>query len=280
MWDRINFVGRAGVGVMALSAIDVALWDLNARCLGLSVTELLGGEPRTVELYGAGGWLSFSDEELVEEALKYRDAGFTAYKMRAGADWRADVERAGLVREAIGDEMDLMVDANQAWSVETAIEAASALAGLRLGWLEEPVDFEDFEGMARVRDTASMPIAAGETVYGPPPFRAMIAAGSVDVLQPDLMRCGGISGFLEVVEAARGTGIVVCPHLFSETSYQLVPVAGAGGRVEYLPSWFDHLFAGVPDRSGGSIAPAGTPGLGIAVSGECRERWEVSRQSI
>ena len=275
-WKRINFVGRAGPAVMALSAIDVALWDLNARHLGVSLAESLGGVPAPATLYGAGGWLSFSEEELVDEALDFRRKGFSGYKMRAGSDdWRDDVRRAALVRDAIGDEMDLMLDANQAWSVETAKEAAAALEPLRLAWLEEPVDCHDYSGLAAVRREAPMPIAAGETVYGSEPFRQMAELDSLDVLQPDLMRCGGISGFLEIVAQAPADARI-CPHLFTEIAAQLVPVAG-NGPVEYLPSWFSHLFDGVPEVVDGTLAPHHGKGLGISLSEECRERWQVAR---
>jgi mandelate racemase len=281
MWERINFIGRAGAAVMALSAIDTALWDAHARSIGVPLCTLLGLPRSEYRLYGAGGWLSLSDDELLAEAARFRDAGYTAYKLRAGSgDWRADVERVRRVRELVGPRMTMMLDVNQAWDVTTAIRAAQALEPLELRWLEEPVDAEDFEGLAAVRRKARIPIAAGETVYGVAPFDAMVRAGSVDVLQPDMMRCGGITGFLEIAALARAARLDVASHLFTEVSVHLMGLAGPGGLVEYLPGWFDHLFEGAPDTGSGVAAPPERPGLGIELSPTTLEQWEIARRSL
>jgi L-alanine-DL-glutamate epimerase-like enolase superfamily enzyme len=268
LWDRINFIGRGGPPVMALSAIDMALWDLHARLEGVPLHAALGLPGAEQRVYAAGGSRSLTTEGLVEEALGFRAAGYTGYKMRIGAeDWRGDVARVAAVREAVGPEVELMVDANQAWSVETAIQAAEAMGPLELSWFEEPVDAEDFAAMAAVRAAAPMPIAAGETGYGAGPFETLVAGGCVDVLQPDLMRCGGITGFLEVAALGRREGIEVAAHLFDQITPQLPPTEGEG-RIEMLPGWFDGLFTGFPLPEGGRVRPGTAPGTGIAFSAE------------
>lgn len=281
MWQRINFIGRAGAGVMALSAIDTALWDVHARRLGVPLCTLLGLPRAKHRLYGAGGWLSLSDEELIAEAARFRDAGYTAYKMRAGsAEWRTDAKRVQLVRDTLGTQVRLMVDVNQAWDVPTAVRFANAVADADLYWLEEPVDAEDFEGLAAVRRSAPMAIAAGETVYGVAPFDAMVRAGSADVLQPDLMRAGGITGFLEIASLARAARLRLASHLFTEVSVHLVGLAGPSAMVEYLPGWFDELFDGAPSTSTGYASAADRPGLGVALRPTTIERWELRRVEL
>jgi L-alanine-DL-glutamate epimerase-like enolase superfamily enzyme len=268
LWQRINFIGRAGPPVMALSAIDVALWDLHARVLGVPLHEALGLPSVAQPVYAAAGSRDLSTEALAAEARGFRERGFRGYKLRiGGGDWQADVARVAAVREAIGPEMELMVDANQAWDESTAIAAATAMAPLALTWFEEPVDAEDFAAMAAVRAAAPMPIAAGETSYGPGPFEALVAGGCISVLQPDLMRCGGISGFLEVAALGRREGLEVAPHLFDQITPQLPPTEGEG-RIEALPGWFDGLFTGFPLPEGGRVRPGTAPGTGITLSAE------------
>jgi L-alanine-DL-glutamate epimerase-like enolase superfamily enzyme len=267
MWRRINFIGRGGPPVMALSALDTALWDLHARTLNVPLHVLLGLPRSELRVYAAGGSRALGLEGLIAEALDFQARGYAGYKLRAGGeDWREDVRRVSGVRSALGPEMALMVDANQAWSAETAIHAAVALGPLELAWLEEPVDGEDFAATAAVRERAPMPIASGESIYGVPAFERLIAAGAVDVLQPDLMRCGGISGFLEIAEMARRAGLRISPHLFCEITPHLSSASGTEQLAEYLPGWFDGLFEGAPQTAGGSLAPGSGPGLGLSLS--------------
>lgn len=280
MWRQINFIGRAGPPVMALSAIDTALWDLHARQAGLPLYALLGLPRRETSTYAAGGWLSLEIEELVEEAVRSLAEGYRGFKMRLGGpDWREDVRRVQAVREAIGWDGWLMADANQAWDLDTAIRAVRALAPSGLRWLEEPIDAEDFEGMAAVRRAADMPIAAGETIYGSPPFAQMIASGSADVLQPDLMRCGGITGFFEVASLARMARLELSTHLFPEAAAHLMAVSTTG-IVEHLKGWFDVLFDGAPDPGKGVLVPSEAPGLGVVPRASTLERCCTARSEL
>ena len=267
MWRRINFVGRAGPSVMAMSALDVALWDLHARSVELPLHAVLGRPRIEQRVYAAGGSRALGRDELVAEALKLQALGFAGYKLRVGSeDWREDVARVTAVRTAVGSELALMVDANQAWDADIAIRAAVQLAPLALAWFEEPVDSEDFASLAAVRARAPMPIAAGESVYGVASFARMIEAGAVDVLQPDLMRCGGISGFLEIAAMGEGAGLRIAPHLFCEITPHLPSPDGVATLGEYLPGWFDGLFAGAAPPLSGVLAPGSAPGLGLSLS--------------
>jgi L-alanine-DL-glutamate epimerase-like enolase superfamily enzyme len=265
LWRRTNFIGHAGPPLMALSAYDMALWDLTARLAGQALYRMLGAARDEVRVYAAGGWLSLDIEALCAEAVAMKSAGFPAYKMRAGSpDWRGDVERVKAVRNAIGDDMDLMVDVNQAFDVATAIRFGRALEPCNLTWIEEPVDAHDVSGCARVAAAVDVPIAAGETVWGPHGLLELVRADAVDVLQPDLMRCGGITGFLAAAGAAEASGRQVISHLYTPISAHLMATTSLADYVEYIPGWFDPLFAESPAIEAGRIRLGATAGTGIA----------------
>ena len=271
LWARLNFSGQSGIGVLALSAIDTALWDLLARAAGMPLYRLLGGVHEELPVYTQGGWLSYSSEELVEEALGFEERGFRHYKMRAGsADWRADVERIERVRAALGDGTELLVDANQGWSTATALAAARALDGLGLYWLEEPVDVGNVEGSARVAAATTTPISAGETVFGTAGFSPLIERRAADVLMPDLQHCGGPTGFMRVAEQAALANLPISSHLFTEVSVHLLMACPNALIVEHMPGWWDDLFDGGPQIVDGSIRPSQEPGLGCRFAERAR----------
>lgn len=265
LWHRTNFIGHAGPPLMALSAYDMALWDLAARLAGQPLYRMLGAARDEVRVYAGAGWLSFDEEALLADALAMKSAGFTAYKMRAGStDWRQDVARVRAVRDTIGDDMELMVDVNQAFDVATAIGFGRALEACNLSWIEEPVDAHDVSGCARVATAIDVPIAAGETVWGPSGLLELIRANAVGILQPDLMRCGGITGFLTAAAAAEANGVKVISHAYTPISAHLMATTVASDLVEYIPGWFDSLFAEAPAIDGGCIRLGSSTGTGIS----------------
>lgn len=277
MWDHLNFIGHEGPGVMAMAAIDTALWDLLARRAGLPLYRLLGAADPVTDVYAAGGWLSWSVERVIEEARSYERAGYRAYKMRVGSpDWRQDVERVRAVRAALGETVGLMIDVNQAWSVDTALAAGEALEDLGLLWIEEPVDAQDMRGQARLARELRTPVAAGETLWGRRGFTALLEAGGVDVVQLDLMRCGGITPFLAIAAQVEASGSPVTSHLFTPISAHLLAATSRAYMAEHLPSWFDPIFEGGPRIVDGRLAPSEEPGLGLTLSAAALERWEVA----
>jgi L-alanine-DL-glutamate epimerase-like enolase superfamily enzyme len=264
LWRRTNFIGHAGPPLMALSAFDMALWDLLARTAGQPLYKMLGAQRDEVTVYAAGGWLSLDVDDLCQQAVEFKETGYSAYKMRVGnPDWRADVARVKAVREAIGHDMLLMVDVNQAWDVPTAVRAARAMQDYELSWVEEPVDVHDVEGCARVARAVEVPIAAGETTWGPYGLMTLLSKRAVDILQPDLMRCAGITGFLSVAHAADAVGIPVVSHLFTPISAHLMATLPRSDLVEYIPGWFDALFAEAPTIEQGKIRLDLAPGTGV-----------------
>jgi len=278
MWDQLNFIGHEGPGVMAMAAIDTALWDLLARQAGLPLHRLLGDAGGEVEAYAAGGWLSWDVERVIDEARLFAEAGYRAYKMRVGSsDWRADVARVRAVREALDPALGLMVDVNQAWDVDTALAAGAALEELELLWIEEPIDAQDHAGQARLASELRTPVAAGETLWGRRGFAQLLDAGGVDVVQLDLMRCGGITPFMQIAALVEAAGSPVTSHLFTPISAHLLAASTRPHMAEHLPAWFDPLFEQAPRIAGGLLLPSEDPGLGLTLSAAALERWEVSR---
>lgn len=276
MWDHLNFIGHEGAGVMAMAAIDTALWDLLAREAGLPLYRLLGAAEPGVEVYAAGGWLSWPIERVIAEARGFAAAGYGAYKMRVGAaDWRSDVERVRAVRDALDPGVGLMVDANQAWSVDTALRVGAALEDVGLLWIEEPTDAQDHAGQARLARRLRTPIAAGETLWGRRGFSQLLAAGGVDVFQLDLMRCGGVTPFMTIVPLVEATRSPVTSHLFTHLSAHLLAACSRPYMAEHLPAWFDPFFARPPRIVDGVLLPTEEPGIGLELAASARERWEV-----
>ena len=185
---------------MAIAAVDVALWDLKARLLGVPLADALPRFHERVPVYGSGGFTSYSDERLGEQLASWADAGIRRVKMKVGRDPSADVERVGVALSAIGDGVELMVDANGAYRRKQALAWAERFAALGVVYFEEPVSSDDLEGLRLVRDRspAGLEIAAGEYGWDLAYFREMVEAGAVDILQADVTRCGGITELIRL----------------------------------------------------------------------------------
>jgi L-alanine-DL-glutamate epimerase-like enolase superfamily enzyme len=267
-WERafqaVNFVGVSGISIVGISAIDGALWDLNARAAGLPLHRMLGGAVSHVPAYHSGGlWLSSSPAELAEEASAMVATGWTAIKVRIGAATaEADVERVRAVRSAIGPTIKLMADANQAFSEAEAIRRGRLLEQFDLVWFEEPLPLWDIDGLARVRSKLPMPIASGESLYTRHEFRRMIETRAADVLMPDLQRVGGVSEFMRVGQMAAAAGLAISSHLFSEASIQLLAALPNARSLEYMP-WFERLYRERLEFDRGDMLVPNRPGWGF-----------------
>ena len=262
--QRINYIGQSGLAVMALAAVDTALWDIAAQLAGLPLYRMLGGVRDQVPAYLSGGWLSYPVGELVDDVISAREQGFRHYKMKVGsADWRADISRVEKVMAAAGGGVKLMVDANQAWDVGTAVRAGRALQSLGVDWLEEPVPAHDLAAHARVTATLDLRVATGETLFTRREFRPFIEDRAADVLMPDLMRCGGPSEFMSVTVLADSFGLPVSSHLFTEVSAHLIAASPNGTLAEYIPGWFDSLFSPALRFADGDLLLPSAAGLGL-----------------
>lgn len=277
MRQAAAFTGIDGIATLAMSAIDTACWDVIGRVVGMPIHRLLGGDNGRVRTYASEGlWLDRDRDELAEEARQLTERGFRAVKMRVGTGSDAeDIARVRAVREAVGDDVDVMVDANQAWDLKHAIRMAARLEAFDLTWLEEPVTHRDHRGMAQVRERIPMPLAAGENDYGPEGVRDLLLADAVDVVMPDLMRMGGVTGWLKAAEIASAFHTPVSPHLFMEASAHLAAAAPNGVWQEHQPWWEPILSEPVEVRDGAIVLPD-RPGFGISLDETAVARFEVT----
>jgi L-alanine-DL-glutamate epimerase-like enolase superfamily enzyme len=272
-WTRmvrsIRNYGRPGIASTAISAVDIALWDLKARLVDLPLATLLDQVHQTVPIYGSGGFTSYTTSALQSQMGSWVGMGIPRVKMKVGRDPGRDVQRVMAAREAIGPDAELFVDANGAYSLKEALRFANAFAELGVTWFEEPVSSDDLEGLRLIRDRgpASMDIAAGEYGYDLPYFRRMLEARAVDCLQADVTRCAGITGFLQVAALCEARSIDLSAHTAPAAS---LPVCAAVRRLRHLEYFHDHvriermLFDGAPEPEGGSLKPdLSRPGLGL-----------------
>jgi L-alanine-DL-glutamate epimerase-like enolase superfamily enzyme len=265
----------------ALAAIDVALWDLAGKRANTPLYLLLGGAHDRIRLYNTHvGWLNRPLDEMVhlsKEAVT-RD-GFTALKLKIGkTDPAEDVERVAKVREAVGPQVTLMVDANQSWRVDEAIPRAQQLERFNLFWLEEPLDATDLDGFARLGRHTTIARAGGESLYCPAAFHECIRRGALDILQPDVARVGGITKAIQVCHAAAAAGLAVAPHVSPELSVTVAAAVSNSVFVEYIPQMEPVLKRPVLMRDGFAI-PLDTPGHGIEFDPRELERYTVRKAS-
>lgn len=240
-WDRESeYFGNSGINRWALGALEIAMWDVYARSLDLPVWKVLGGQSKPAHLYGSGGWLSYSMDELVDEAVRYVRRGFRAVKVKVGGALEVDVERLRKVREAVGADIELMMDANQGLCVDSAVRLAKAAERLGIGWFEEPLAHTDFDGYAALKAETGIPIAMGEREYDLVALRELTQRRALDLWQPDILRLGGVQGWLDSATLAQHRGLPVLPHYYKEYDVPLLTtVENARGAESF--DWVDPL---------------------------------------
>jgi L-alanine-DL-glutamate epimerase-like enolase superfamily enzyme len=213
MWWALHYVGRGGAACFAISAVDIALWDLKAKLAGEPLWRFLGGHDPLVKVYAGGIDLEMPPEELREQTHANLERGFRAIKMKVGrARLADDVARVAAMREMLGNEFPLMVDANMRWSPEQAVGAARAFRDFDVYWLEEPTIPDDIEGHVRIARDGGLPIAAGENLHTIYEFQKTIASGAVAFPEPDLSNVGGVTGWMKVARLAEAHNLPVTTH--------------------------------------------------------------------
>jgi L-alanine-DL-glutamate epimerase-like enolase superfamily enzyme len=281
LWRSIRNLGRAGLVATAISAVDAALWDLKAKLLETSVAALLGCCRDNVPIYGSGGFTTYTDKQLCDQLSGWveRD-GCRWVKMKIGSDPEHDPQRVAAARHAIGDA-GLFVDANGAFSAKQALALAERIAEYDVRWFEEPVSSDDLSGLTLMRQhaPAGMEIAAGEYGYNFDDFRRLLEQPSVDVLQADVTRCGGITGFMQVPALCEAQHIDLSGHCAPALHLH---AACAAPRLRHLEWFHDHvriehmLFDGAPVACDGAIAPDfSPPGLGLVFKRSDAERFRI-----
>lgn len=274
MVRAVRNVGRPGIASHAIAAIDVALWDLKARLLGVPLAALLGRAHDAVPIYGSGGFTSYSDDRLAEQLRSWVAQGIPRVKMKLGRDPERDRERLRVARDAIGPDAELMVDANGAFERKQALAWADVYAEHGVTWFEEPVSSDDLQGLRLLRDRApaGMAITAGEYGYDLGYFERMLHAGAVDVLQADVTRCAGITELLRIAALCQAHGVQLSAHTAPSIHAHACAAIGPLAHLEYF---HDHvrieqmLFDGVLQPDGGVLRPdRERPGLGLQVRRE------------
>jgi len=282
MARQVRNIGRPGVAAMAISAVDIALWDLKARLLGRSLTDLLGRASEEVPVYGSGGFTSYDDARTREQLSEWTEKErIPRIKIKIGESWggneRRDLARAELAREVIGPDVELYVDANGGYSVGQAVRVAGELGAIGVSWFEEPVSSQDLAGLAAVREQVRPDVAVGEYSWSLADSARLIGAGAVDCLQLDVTRCGGISEFLRGAALAAAHNLQVSGHCAPNLHAH---VGAAVPNFRHSEYFHDHqrierlLFEGVLDASGGAMRPdPDRPGHGLALRTVDAERY-------
>jgi L-alanine-DL-glutamate epimerase-like enolase superfamily enzyme len=282
MIKHIRNNGQSGLAMMAVSALDIGLWDLKAKILDLPLCRLLGQEREGMPIYGSGGFTSYTDQELRDQFQGWVKQGITAVKMKVGRDQAADEHRVGVAREAIGENIGLYVDANGAYTVSEALTQAQLFSGYDVDWLEEPVPAELREQLYLIRQQLSggMRIVAGEYGYTLSDFRTLLEAGAVDVLQADATRCGGITGFLKAGHLCEAFRVPLSSHCAPSIHLHAALSLPCFAIAEYF---HDHvlieqsLFDGLGRIRNGRLFPdLSKPGMGLIFKDKDAQAYRVA----
>lgn len=286
MLRAVRNLGQPGVAACAVSALDVALWDLKARLLEVPLTALLGKATAEVPLYGSGGFTTYDDRTTSAQVERWvSDLALRRVKIKIGESWgsneRRDLHRVSLVRQVAGDDVELYVDANGAYRAKQAIRLGNLMHNAwSATWFEEPVSSDDLVGLRHVRDHCPMDVAAGEYGYSPWYYTPLLSAGCLDCVQADVTRCGGISGFLAVAQLAAANHLDISGHC---APYLHAPVAVATPNLRHVEYFHDHvrieqlLFDGLAPLESGALRPeAAVAGHGMTLKDADAERFRIA----
>jgi L-alanine-DL-glutamate epimerase-like enolase superfamily enzyme len=269
MWDATYIQGRMGITVMAMSAVDIALWDLAGKRAGKPLFELWGGTEQAIPTYGSGCFRGLGQQGMIDKALGFVAAGFPAIKMQVahmGSDTQ-DVANVMAMREALGSDIDIMVDVNQGWSVDQAIRVGRQLEAAQIYWLEEPVMAHDFAGYRTIAAALNTRVVGGENHFTHHDLQPFFDQPCVPILQPDVMR-GGLTELRHIAQLAAPVGISIAPHLFPELMVHLLAAIPNGSWLEYM-GWHDHLWQQPVLPEQGTMRPPSRPGHGLVF----KEEW-------
>jgi len=283
IWEKLLWsaasVGRQGVAVQSLAAFDVALHDRKAKLAGISLAKLLGSHRDAVRCYDTTvGFLSAKLETVIAASERSLARGMGGIKLKVGGEPREDIARVGALRKALGGDVAIMVDANQAWDRAAAKRIGRRLEEYDLTWIEEPLDAYDVKGHAALREALDTPIASGEMLSSATDLRRLLEADAVDVIQPDAVRIGGITPYRRVSDLADELGVTVAPHFATQLHVHLAACQPREGWVEWF-DWLDPLFDERVELRDGKVVVPDRPGLGLTLSQRAGE-WLLSAADL
>lgn len=276
MWWKVHYSGRGGHATSAISAVDIALWDLRAKRADLPLWRFLGGYDPKVPVYAGGIDLEFTVQELLHQADRFQEQGFRAIKFKAGRPVLSeDVARVRAMREHLGDAFPLMIDANMKWSVDEAIRAARAFEEYNLLWLEEPTIPDDVAGHVRVVREGRTPVASGENMHTLYEFAAMITAGGLTFPEPDVTNCGGVTVFRKIAAFAEAHNLPVTSHGAHDITVHLLAAAPNRTYMENHGFSLDQYLAHPLEVVDGFTTAPERPGLGLELDWDALEPHRV-----
>lgn len=290
LWAKIyvpKFIGRRGTSAKTVSAIDMALWDIKAKAAGMPLYRLLGGYRERVPAYVAGGYYAKDKgiKELQEEMLEYKSWGIQAVKMKVGgASMKEDAQRVRAVRQVIGEDTKLMLDANCAYRFFEAVEFSRMVEEYHPYWFEEPVDADDYDGYKKVAAKSAIPIAAGENEVTRFGFRDLIHTQAISILNPDAASLGGVTEFMKVASYADANGIVMSPHGQQQIHVHLDCGVPNVNFAEFYPPQYDAKVYEAFDNpvifnEDGTVSPSQAPGVGLDINRQVLAPYRVREQA-
>jgi D-arabinonate dehydratase len=284
-WATFNF-GLKGATICAISVVDIAIWDIIGKVTKQPLYKLLGGYQDKVPVYGSSIDLSYKLDDLVKVHQTFIEEGYKAVKMKIGKrDHSEDLKRVKAVRDVIGDDVDLMVDANNGWGVQTAIKMGKRLERYDLYWLEEPVRADDIDGLAKVAASIEIPLATGESEYTKHGFRELIERKAVDIVQADDSKVGGITEWIKVATYAEAWNLPMAPHARPDIHAHLTAAVPNGLIVEVFttefdPLQFDYWVNPWHKPKNGYIELPETAGIGLEINEETVDKYRGVKETI
>lgn len=281
LWKSTYWLGRGGIATFCQSAVDIALWDIIGKKAGLPLHRLWGNSRAKVPAYGSGCWRGLGRDGMIDRARHFTGMGLKAIKMQVAhiRPWREDVKNVHAMRDALGPDIEIMIDVNMGWSADTAIQAGHHLDEADPYWLEEPVVCEDFEGYKRVAAALRTRVVGGESHFTRYDLRPFFASPpSTPILQPDPMR-GGLTELRKIAAVAETWGIAIAPHLFHELTVHLMASIPNANYLEYM-DWNDDLWVEPAIPVDGFLTPPEAPGHGVRFKPEILKDCRVGGSEV